>query len=380
MHLDTYIELLITLRDAKSSASFTNIESNVYQGLQDIPTLTELAVLALYAQSVSSPYMRYVRSSGLNALDLGLFHDGVKQHCRHIIQSPDLLLALDGSGATGSLDGLEWDRPEVIYRVLCLAPRLPNLRPMLVSFFRGALATWERFTSEFSAGGIISRATPEQRHSAWITPTNDVSEGALGRCRQMLRRAPTMTDEQRNARTMWKYNNTYSWARQTLTNADQVFVRSAARALDSSKNSHKVRMELNTALEERAKATQVRQGKAKARRSAKEERLAEVQLLEEARYEDLASMKVRDLDAQIDKLREGGDKSIRAKSTIGNKQAKIKEILDGFERRRRNITVGIASEEGGLNLPAADITTGEISDNESVLEDAEMCFNDEVLL
>jgi hypothetical protein len=44
------------IKDGKDRPGFTNMEQNVYCGLQDIPTLTELAVLALYAQAVSHPY------------------------------------------------------------------------------------------------------------------------------------------------------------------------------------------------------------------------------------------------------------------------------------------------------------------------------------
>ena len=40
--------------------------------LNDIPTRTELAVLALYAQAVSHPYMKAIRENpDTNALDLG---------------------------------------------------------------------------------------------------------------------------------------------------------------------------------------------------------------------------------------------------------------------------------------------------------------------
>ena len=47
-------------------------KKNLVNALNDIPTRTELAVLALYAQAVSHPYMKTIREdSSLNALDLG---------------------------------------------------------------------------------------------------------------------------------------------------------------------------------------------------------------------------------------------------------------------------------------------------------------------
>ncbi|KAF8958266.1 hypothetical protein BDZ97DRAFT_1706198, partial [Flammula alnicola] len=49
-----------------------------------------------------------------------------------------------------------------------------------VAFFRGSLATWERFSSEFAPGGVIDEASAEEKHLAWMPATNDVNEGALG--------------------------------------------------------------------------------------------------------------------------------------------------------------------------------------------------------
>ncbi len=80
---------------------------------------------------------------------------------------------------TGSLDGKLWEMPEAIYAVLQRKLQLPHLSPLLVSFCTGALETWERFTSEFLAGGAIDTATTEQIESAWMESTNDLNEGAF---------------------------------------------------------------------------------------------------------------------------------------------------------------------------------------------------------
>lgn len=58
--LPLYIAFLEWIRDGKDRPGFTNVEKNVYNGLQDISTQTELVVLALYAQAISYPYMRQV--------------------------------------------------------------------------------------------------------------------------------------------------------------------------------------------------------------------------------------------------------------------------------------------------------------------------------
>ncbi|KAJ1309410.1 hypothetical protein OPQ81_006187 [Rhizoctonia solani] len=186
LHLEKYKQLVRIICLAKSTPGFTNIESNVLKGLEDIPTLTELVVLVLYAQAIGRPYIKYVRSSHLNALTLGPFHERVKWHCRAIILDPNLLIGAEASAATGTLDGQAWDRPDAIYNILLLIPILPNIQPILVAFFQGALETWERFTSEFETSGLVAQATETQRKTAWIPATNDISEGALGQCRQML--------------------------------------------------------------------------------------------------------------------------------------------------------------------------------------------------
>ncbi|KAG8700106.1 hypothetical protein FRC09_006172 [Ceratobasidium sp. 395] len=57
LHTETYVQLLEAIRDSECTPGFTNIEANVYCGLQDALRLTELAVLLLYALSVGRPYM-----------------------------------------------------------------------------------------------------------------------------------------------------------------------------------------------------------------------------------------------------------------------------------------------------------------------------------
>jgi len=50
------------------------MEKNLYNALQDPPTLTELAVLALYGQAVYHPYVSQIRGQNMNMLDLGPLH------------------------------------------------------------------------------------------------------------------------------------------------------------------------------------------------------------------------------------------------------------------------------------------------------------------
>ncbi|EUC63774.1 hypothetical protein RSOL_428750, partial [Rhizoctonia solani AG-3 Rhs1AP] len=351
-----YTDLMETLRDAKGSQKFNNIERNVYEGLTDIPTLTELVILALYGQVIGHPYMIYVRTPGHNALDLGAFHNRVKQLCQDIAKDPGLLLIPDPSGALTTLDSKPWDRPEVVYRALCLVPQLPNVYPLLSAFFYGALKAWERFASEFNEEGIIHQASQEQRDSAWVPATNDVSEGALGQRRQMHRRAPTMTDEQFNARVIWKRNETEKWAKEMFTEEDEKYLQTRH-------------------WRERAAEGRAKQAKRDARLSSAKQKLAQVVLVEDATYESLQKMKVKDLDKQIDKLREAGDKAVRAKSMLSNKHAKIKEILGGLERRKTTTHIGIE----GMDSVGSRMDMDGNSDTEGFPDDAELYHTGDVI-
>lgn len=323
--------------------------------------------------------MRHVRSTTLNAVELGPFHEQVKQHCRAIIQNPDLLLSPDATGETGALDAQHWDRPEVVYCALSWVHKLPHIRPILIAFFNGALNAWERFTTEFSAEGVISQATPEQRQSAWMHPTNDASEGSLGECCQMLRRAPTMTDEQRNTRVMWRHNETYDWAKKTLTREDEAFIRKEARRIDSSGASRKARMELSVALEQKAEAGRARQARTLAKRTASKTKLAGIDIFEATTYEELSKMTIKELDSRIDKLRET-DRSIQPKSKLCTKSAKITQILDGLEHLKQSIR----PNNNCVSPYATLLTSGAVLENDAEagddLKDEEMYFDDEVLL
>ncbi|KAF8805252.1 hypothetical protein BYT27DRAFT_7019940, partial [Phlegmacium glaucopus] len=70
-HHNKFVEYLKYAKDKKERAHYSHMEENLWKALHDIPTRTELAVLALYSQAVSHPYMRAIRKdASLNALNL----------------------------------------------------------------------------------------------------------------------------------------------------------------------------------------------------------------------------------------------------------------------------------------------------------------------
>ncbi|KAH7903181.1 hypothetical protein BJ138DRAFT_1196105 [Hygrophoropsis aurantiaca] len=209
--LSKYIDLLLLTRDKKEKRTFNHLEANLYAALHDIPTRTELVVLILYAAAVTHPYMRAVRGPGtetINVLDLGPLHSRVKEHIQNIIDSPQLLLGPQASYESGALDGKEWEKPAAIAAVRRLAPTLPHLEPVLVTFFKGALVTWNRFTAEYSPGSLIDQLSSTEHESAWMPSTNDANEGALGSMRLHARQKPVESLHQYNSQAMYRRNNT----------------------------------------------------------------------------------------------------------------------------------------------------------------------------
>ncbi|KIJ35847.1 hypothetical protein M422DRAFT_261798 [Sphaerobolus stellatus SS14] len=179
-----------------------------------------MAVLALFANTVSHPYMRRIRGpeqESTNALDLGPLHSEILSFMQRIIQDPSIILGEKVTQQSSSFDKKLWDRPEVFYAIEKHKKDLPHLKELLVAFFTGAAETWMRFTSEFETGSVIDKLSPERRLQAWMLSTNDINEGALGRYRVALRRAPNMTEETYNASTMSKMNRTLEWMEENCT-------------------------------------------------------------------------------------------------------------------------------------------------------------------
>ncbi|KAF8149017.1 hypothetical protein BJ912DRAFT_833748, partial [Pholiota molesta] len=139
-HLEDYLRFLLLIKDKKKAGTWTNIELNVYRALQDIPTLTELATMALYAQAVTHPYLRSVRGPGtenVNILDLKDFHVGVKQFVQEIIDEPERLTSPNASYETATLDRKPWQNADAVSAIQKLSAKLPHLTVICAEFFKG---------------------------------------------------------------------------------------------------------------------------------------------------------------------------------------------------------------------------------------------------
>jgi hypothetical protein len=335
VHLPLYISFLELIQDKKDSGLFNHMEQNVYKALHDIPTLTELCVLALYSISISAPYMRQVRGpehDTTNVLNLGPLHKKVKAHCQAIIDHPDLLLAPDASYEDGSMDGMIWHQPEVFYAVHQLIPQLPHLREALIEFFEGALDKWKRFSSEFAPGSTIATASSEKHAQAFMRATNDKNEGALGSFQVQTRYRPSMTLPQHNAHAMYKKNGIKSYMC-TLTPAQCKWIHKKTHSLDSSGQEKKRRQAQAKAdkitSDQNRKRKQLLQAKKDA---AKAKREAVVPRLDVNDIKNAPGTNAH-LDLQLDWHRsKDSTGSIPKKKDLTNKELKVKALTEAVTR------------------------------------------------
>ena len=113
-----YLDFLRDVGDGKEKRGMNHMEKNIFKGLTDTATLTELAVLCLYCQAVSLPFGESIRDPRLeyqNTLDLAPFYDRVITYLKTLIENPDLLLGPDVSPEVGSFNGQPWKNPEAVH-------------------------------------------------------------------------------------------------------------------------------------------------------------------------------------------------------------------------------------------------------------------------
>jgi hypothetical protein len=332
-YLDIHIEFLGVVRLSKNSGTFTQIEQNVLNALNDTPTRTELCAMALYHQAVCKPYMRAVRNPDVetqNVLDLGPLHVLVQEFVEKIIEDPELLVSLDVSHVEATLDGKEWDSPETIAAIIKLMPTLPHLKEITVAFFKGTLATWKRFSAEFAPGGLIDTASATERQLAWMPPTNDVNEGALGAYRVTIRGKPSMTLHQYNALAMFQRNDTQDFIDAVFIDEDHLFAMREARKLDES-GAERVRRK--KIVDFRVEVARIRKEKEIARAQKLKddaERLSKVVIITGA--DEIYGLTVAKLGEQIDAIRFHGLPDVPAKSRFPKKADKQEALKDIFER------------------------------------------------
>lgn len=244
VHEPLYITYLEVMKSKKESRTLTNIEENVLRGFSCTKTKEEITCFAVYNQCITHPYLRMVRNTSLNILDLGPVHVQLINHLQCLIMDVNIILGPDASYKAATLDKHPFERPEAVYTIQRAAQdttTYPHLRQLLVQFLQGAQETWVRFTAEFSPGGSIDKSTTLQRRHAFMNTTNDCNEGALGSMRTTLRRAPHMSLNYFNSSFMYKKNETSTYVSTVLGTDDWMRLRRKAREMEGQHNEHQRR-------------------------------------------------------------------------------------------------------------------------------------------
>ena len=347
-HPDLYIDFVNQHGMMKKGAAGPNhMESNILKGLTDPATMTEMAVLTLYHESVSKPYAMQVRglaNEHKNALDLGPLHSDLEAHCDAIARNPALLIGNNVSQITGAFYGTRWDQL-VINHILSIQNQLPYLGRALAAFFKGAHEKWPAFTDEFGPGSEISQMTAEERALAFRSPTNDHNEGAGAMWKGWSRRAPTMTTHQKNARLQVQLNGPglleFS---HSLGEEDCAFTRRKARELDAAKLPLKERraqaMADHKAVEEEQREVE-RLTRRREARKAEESRMVEgfEPILDLGRFHSMPAMQPSNefLRRQLVWHRVvGGDEGLPAGLFTSMKKENMKElVVVALEHRKK---------------------------------------------
>ena len=348
-HPDLYVDFINQHGMKKRRAAGPNhMESNILKGLMDPKTMTEMAVLALYHESVSKPYTMQVRglvNEHKNALDLGPLHSDLVTHCDAVIDDPTLLVGGAVSHTTGAFYGTPWNQLTV-NSILSHQDQFPHLDRALVAFFKGAREKWPAFMEEFGPDSEISQLTVEEKKLAFRSPTNDHNEGSGAMYKQWSRRAPRMTTHQKNARMQVQLNGPglleFS---HSLGGEDRAFTRRRARELDAAKLPLKERQSQATADKE---AVEEEQRDSERRARLKEERKAEESKIVEGFKPILDLDKFRSLPASQpanDFLRRqlvwhrlvDGDDGLPAGLFTSTKKEKMKELVVGALERRKKL-------------------------------------------
>lgn len=298
--LDFYLEFINHVRDLRDNFRLTHLEQNAKDGLEDGPTRTELAVMTLYREVVSIPYLSAVRGPGLegnNALNMGALHKKVVDHISKLIENPDLVLSSNAVPHQAILDASEeWDRPGAVYAVHSLAPELRHLRIIFVAFLEGALETWQRFSEEFEEDGEIAKLTDEEKELCWMPATNDANESALATYCSFARRFPTGGLQLSNSLQKYQRNNTGDFMKHVLTTPeDHAFMRKEARARLDAKPDQKTRLAVTKTNIEEAKAKRQRRRIKQTKKNEREHYLADLELiLDNAELEKLKRNEIKD--------------------------------------------------------------------------------------
>ncbi|KAF8290388.1 hypothetical protein DL93DRAFT_2146671 [Clavulina sp. PMI_390] len=364
-----WIEYLELVRDRKIRPGLNHMEDNVYKGLHDEPTLTEMAAMALYAQAISKPYMGMIRGSckSTNMLDMAAEHKRLIAHIEKLIANPDLLIGSKVSAETASFDG-RWPEAGIVDAVTKLAHRLPQLRGAVVACFKGALSGWTRFTSEFEDSGVIASLNETHKEKIHLPNRNCHNESAFGQMKRKKTMAPNISEHTMVNLLQLRQNNTLDYTKRRLRGQKaQAYLRQKARQIDTSGYEKQRRKALVLAAAKKVEAK-----RAEIKRKAEAQQRRREQLEYQIRNTRVTVKKRRitkftnaQLDQQLDFWR-SVDKVTAAKAKKSHVKRRPEKIAAVKQAIRRYIAAG--GDIRDLRLPRKD---GEVDSDQSEGDESE---------
>ncbi|KAF7377133.1 hypothetical protein MSAN_00132400 [Mycena sanguinolenta] len=330
---DLRMEALQSL--ARHTPGLNHSEQNAFNGLNDIPTMTECCVMTLYKNAISDPHMAMTRRPGVNHIDLGPLHARILVHTQKLIDQPDLLLDPTIPSADVTFDGKPFRDQFAVDSVHFMASRLPHLETILVAFLKATLTAWERFSSEFSDDSVISQLSPAEKLLICIPANNVMNEGLLGGWRVHSRTRSATTISHFSAQTAYHRNDTETFADAVLnTEEDAVYIMRLARVEDASGAMRKFRDNL---LAFKRRVAEESRAKHKAKEDLAAAKTAELQAIAVITDpQKLGDLNHDELCQQLDIRRKLIKEEIIAKALLKDmktKPAMLKAILESDERR-----------------------------------------------
>ncbi|KAJ6489320.1 hypothetical protein C8R47DRAFT_1215669 [Mycena vitilis] len=315
-YFNMHLAFMEFVKDHKVKRGLNHMESNILKGMNCKKTMAMMVVFVLFCMAVMHPYAGLVRGPGteeLNILDLGPLHDSVKRHIQKLIDNPSLLFStFSDSYKDATLDGRPWSDMKAWAECVRLAPTLPDIVPLALAGLKSSLARFEKFTTEFEAGGLIDLSTAAERLAAHMPSTNDANEGLLGMWRRFSRESPSSTVAHFTDQAMFNRNETQAFIDLEMnTEEDYAFL-----LVD----------------DKRAKDA-VKDDKAK----KETERLAAIGVVVDR--EVISQMTDQDLRDQLEQHRRGGDKEIPKKSHLKNKAERLTALLGALGRAESGVSV-----------------------------------------
>ena len=141
-----------------------------------------------------------------------------------LIANISKLIGCNATAKTATFKGEEWSDPELIKAIEELEKTLPEdqVKGAMIAFLTGALEVIEQLTSEFDKGGLIDKATSEQKKKIFLPTTNDAAEGALGGLRLYARKNSNWALHKYNALRMYKKNQTAEFMQKHVSGLDSL--------------------------------------------------------------------------------------------------------------------------------------------------------------